>query len=171
MKPERTTTIPPGCCVELAAETIGIFSWIPRDRGFCRIVEGYGLANPWPVLRPSAENKYGVLPWDIPIPANYEPDGEWEPKEGERAAFRFPVEGDCYISDSGRQWIAETDHTREKGDTPRLCVRRIKTKRTVVEVELCLDVKPFDVGNKITIGAMSGESYFGTITAVREVEQ
>jgi hypothetical protein len=169
MKPERTTTIPPGCCVELAAETIGIFSWIPRDRGFCRIVEGYGLANPWPVLRPSAENKYGVLPWDIPIPANYEPDGEWEPKEGQKAAFREMKKGDTFIPFSGTNTAEEYRSTR--CGYLRLCVRRIKTKRTVVEVELCLDVKPFDVGNKITIGAMSGESYFGTITAVREVEQ
>ena len=167
MKPERVTTIPPGCCVELAAEAIGIFSWIPRDRGFCRIVEGYGLANPWPVLRPSAENKYGCLPWDIPIPSGWEPDGEWEPKEGERAAWGPARGGDTFVNINRD---IETARNEILAIGPRLRVRRIKTKYTVVEVELSLDVKPFDVGNKITVARLD-DRYFGTVTAVREVER
>ena len=165
MKPERITTIPPGCCIEIATAQTGELFFSGMDNFFV-LANGEILRHT--VLRPSAENKYGVLPWDIPIPANYEPDGEWEPKEGEKAAFR-DVKGASYYIDHFTGMIVQGPMNP---GNPRLCVRRIKTKHTVVEVELRAYIKPFDVANEITIGRLDdGDRYFGTVTAIREIER
>ena len=166
MKPERLKTVPPGCCIELAIAHTGEIFFSGLSDAFAQ-ADHVGIFRQ-AVLRPSAENKYGVLPWDIPIPAGYEPDGEWGPKEGQKAAFRIPDSSSYFVTTDG---LAVLAGGCDDG-TLRLCVRRIKTKHTVVEVELRAYIKPFDVANEITIGRLDdGDRYFGTVTAIREIER
>ena len=170
MKPQTIKTEAPGCRIALGTYKEGEFRFHVGLQAFapagCDRVARFN----WPVLRPSAENKYGVLPWDIPIPANYEPDGEWEPGEGQKAAFGMPAPGDLFLSIPNGRYVLKQG-VCDVADYPVLRVRRIKTKHTVVEVELRLDIKPFDKGDEITIARLCGNRYLGTVTDVREIER
>lgn len=177
-RPERFTTVPPGCSIELAEQpTTGDYALLAScqpcasSRGIFVRNRGEGMPpSSWPVLRPSADNKYGCLPWDIPIPVGYEPDGEWEPKEGEKAAYRKVAAGDTFIDKCGSGLVAFADSWFNAGSESRLCVRRIKTRRTVVEIELAT-CELFSAGDALAISKRNGAIWPGTITAVREVER
>ena len=125
-KPTRFETIPAGCRIEIVVPKRGDWVWSEAAQRFNETSGTYEGHSRYPVLRPADPPWYhygNVLPWDLPIPQGYEPDGGWC---GEKAALRMPGKGDWLLGTHGRayQWLRDWD---EK-EGPRLILRRVPEK-------------------------------------------
>ena len=172
-KPKRFMSMPPGCCIMHIPIDDGDYLLTRNYDGFSVFeVDSRYLGETWAVLRPSADNPYSKLPWDIPIPEGYEPDGEWEPKAGEKAAYRCVSKDDTFLDKSNPTTIVKGDEAWCL-ERPRLCVRKVKTKRTVIEVEFLETHAPtIQVGDDLRLLRCAWTmAYDATVTAVREVER
>ena len=174
MKPERLMSCPPGCQIILGDVKAGVYRYewgYGSPRGFIQTVTTPRTAENYPVLAPSADNGYGLLPWDIPMRKGYEPDGAWEKSvdwDAGLPAYRIVRSGDMFLTTGGEVITAIMDY-----DFSGLHVRRIKTKRTVIEVEVPTTHAPcLQAGDEIRlISTKWTTAYDAAVVAVREVER